>query len=302
MARLSFLENKKFKEGLTGYLFVLPLLIYFCIFILLPILISFYYSFTDWNMRSAPHWQGLKNYSELLFNKQKQPYFWPSLLVTVKYIVLRVPIGLLLSLFLALMLNSRIRGENFFKLSYFLPMITSAIAIAALWKWLYDPAIGFINQLLVMAQCQPRNWLNEVPTALPSIAAMSIWQGAGYGMIIFLAGLKGIPDELYEAARIDGANAWQQFWNITLPLLRPVTFFLLVTTIIGSFQVFDQIYVLTGGLGGPEHSTFVYILNLYNQAFRYYRMGIACAMSYILFIIILIITWLQFKFVPQDAE
>ena len=302
MARLSFLENKKFKEGLTGYLFVLPLLIYFCIFILLPILISFYYSFTDWNMRSAPHWQGLKNYSELLFNKQKQPYFWPSLLVTVKYIILRVPAGLLLSLFLALLLNSRIRGENFFKLSYFLPMITSAIAIAALWKWLYDPAIGLINQLLLMARCQPRNWLNDVPTALPSIAAMSIWQGAGYGMIIFLAGLKGIPDELYEAARIDGANAWQQFWNITLPLLRPVTFFLLVTTIIGSFQVFDQIYVLTGGLGGPEHSTFVYILNLYNQAFRYYRMGIACAMSYILFIIILVITWLQFKFVPQDSE
>jgi ABC-type sugar transport system permease subunit len=181
-------------------------------------------------------------------------------------------------------------------------MITSVIAIAALWKWLYDPVTGFINQSLALAQMTQHNWLNEVGTALPAIAAMSVWQGAGYGMIIFLAGLKGIPEELYEAARIDGANAWQQFWNITLPLLRPVTFFLLVTSIIGSFQVFDQIYVLTSGLGSPEHSTFVYILNLFNQAFRYYRMGLACAMSYILFVIILVITWIQFKFVPQSYD
>lgn len=302
MKLASLLQQKKWKDGITGYLFILPLLVYFTIFVLIPIFISFYYSFTDWNMRSVPHWTGIKNYVELLFNKQKQPYFWPSMLVTVKYIVLRVPVGLALSLVLALFLNSRIKGENFFKLCYFIPMITSAIAVAVLWKWLYDPVIGFINQFLANFSMSPRNWLNEVDTALPSIAAMSVWQGAGYGMIIFLAGLKGIPEELYEAARIDGANAWQQFWNITVPLLRPVTFFLLITTIIGSFQVFDQIYVLTGGLGGPEHSTFVYILNLYNQAFRYYRMGIACAMSYILFVIILVITYVQFKYVPQEVD
>lgn len=284
------------REQLVGYVFILPLMIYFLVFQLAPMLMSFGISFTEWNMRSDLKFVGLKNYIELLTNKLVYPNFWKSLWVTLKYILLTVPVGVILALVVAAMLNGLRKSEGIFKTIFYIPSVTASAAISAMWIFMLDSQYGLINQLLGKHIL----FLGDTNLALPTLSVMSIWGGLGYNTLIMLSAMKNISPDLYEAASIDGAGAIKKFFHITVPSVMPIIFFLCVTGLIGAFQAFDQMYMMTGG--GPQGSTLTYMLELYKQAFEYGNMGTACAMSYILFIIIMVITFIQFKVLPQDAS
>lgn len=295
--KLNLFSTKRARENVTGWLFVLPLIIYFFVFQLAPMIIAFVISLTDWNMRSPMKNVGLQNYVHLLTNYQGlYDDFWPSLIVTLKYILLTVPSSVALVLVVAALLNSKVRGERIFKTIFYIPSVTSGVAIAAIWMFMLDPQHGMINQLLGTHI----SFLATKSTALYTLAVMAIWGGLGYNTLIMLSAMKGINESLYEAAEIDGAGAIKKFFHVTLPSVTPIIFFISITSVIGAFQAFDQMYLTTGG--GPEKSTMTYMLGLYNQAFEYNHMGIACAMSYILFLIIMIITFIQFKVQPQNID
>ncbi|MER5323805.1 carbohydrate ABC transporter permease [Streptosporangium roseum] len=280
---------------------------YFVIFLLYPALSAFYYSLTDWNLRSAANWVGLTNYADLLFDDVKYPHFWKSVQVTLQYTLIAVPLTLGSALAQALLINAIRRGSNLFRLLLFLPVVTAEAAVGAIWRWLYDPRYGLVNGFLGLFGVPGQNWLNTPELVIPALAFIAAWQ-CGISMIIYLAGLKGIPDSIREAATIDGAGPVQRFWKVVLPMLRPTTFYLLVTGVIAALQVFGLVYVIFSGgggksvTGGPEQSGLTYVLHLYLFAFRYDAMGAACAMSFILFLFIMIITALQFKFVKQEAS
>lgn len=294
---IKLFSTKKFRENITGWLFVLPLIVYFIVFQLAPMIIAFVISLNQWNMRTPMKFVGIQNYTHLLSNYQGLfDDFWPSLVVTLKYIVLTVPASVILVLIVAALLNSKIRGEGIFKTIFYIPSVTSGVAIAAIWMFMLDPQHGMINQLLGTHI----SFLATKSTALYTLAVMAIWGGLGYNTLIMLSAMKGINESLYEAAEIDGAGPIKKFIHVTVPSVTPIIFFISITSVIGSFQAFDQMYLTTGG--GPEKSTMTYMLGLYNQAFEYNNMGIACAMSYILFIIIMIITFIQFKVQPQNVD
>ncbi|MEV4248155.1 sugar ABC transporter permease [Streptosporangium canum] len=279
---------------------------YFIVFLLYPALSAFYYSLTDWNLRSAANWVGLTNYADLLFDDVKYPHFWKSVRVTLQYTLIAVPLTLGSALAQALLINAIRRGSNLFRLLLFLPVVTAEAAVGAIWRWLYDPQYGLVNGFLGLFGIPGQNWLNTPELVIPALAFIAAWQ-CGISMIIYLAGLKGIPDSIREAATIDGAGPVQRFWKIVFPMLRPTTFYLLVTGVIAALQVFGLVYVIFSGggksvTGGPEQSGLTYVLHLYLFAFRYDAMGAACAMSFILFLFIMIITALQFKFVKQEAS
>lgn len=289
-------RSYRVRDNATGYLFLAPFLLYFAVFLLLPMLMSFAISFTDWNLRSAPEFVGIDNYVNLATNTTRYPDFWPSLGVTLKYVALSVPIGLVLALVVAAMLNANVKGEGFFKTAYYIPNVTAIVAVAAMWIFMLDPQFGVVNKVLGTNI----SFLGDPNTALPSLAAMAIWGALGYNILILVSAMKSIDESLYEAARLDGANAFQRFMVVTLPAIQPVVFFLMITAVIGGFQAFDQMYLMTNG--GPDGATMTYLLSLYNHAFRYFEMGTASAMSYILLAIILIVTWIGFKFVPQQFD
>ncbi len=289
--------KKKTRESITGWLFVLPLVIYFFVFQLAPMIIAFVISFTNWDKLSPIEPVGIQNYVHLLTNyKGLYDSFWPSLVVTLKYIMLTVPASVVLVLIIAAMLNSKIRGEGIFKTIFYVPSVTSGVAIATMWMFMLDPQIGMINQLLG----KHISFLGNESTALYTLAVMAIWGGLGYNTLIMLSAMKGINESLYEAAEIDGAGALKKFWHVTLPSVTPIIFFISITSVIGAFQAFDQMYLMTDG--GPNNSTMTYMLGLYKQGQEYNNMGIACAMSYILFFIIMIITFIQFKVQPQNID
>ncbi|GAA0401847.1 sugar ABC transporter permease [Acrocarpospora corrugata] len=293
-------------DRLVGYLLITPALIYFVVFLLYPAMAALYYSFTDWNLRSPASWVGLQNYSDLLFEDVKFPHFWKSVQVTVQYTLIAVPLTLITALGQALLVNAIRRGSNLFRLLLFLPVVTAEAAVGAIWRWLYDPQYGLINAILGLFGIPKQNWLNTPELVIPALAFIAAWQ-CGISMIIYLAGLKGIPDSIREAATIDGAGPVQRFWKVVVPMLRPTTFYLVVTGVIAALQVFGLVYVIfsAGGgrsvTGGPEQSGLMYVLHLYLFAFRYDAMGAACAMSFLLFLLIMIVTALQFKFLKQEA-
>ncbi len=295
------------RDHVIGWLLIAPAVIYFVIFLLYPALAALYYSFTDWNLRTAPNWVGLANYTDLLFDDVKYPHFWKSVQVTLQYTLIAVPLTLGTALVQALLINAIRRGSNVFRLLLFLPVVTAEAAVGAIWRWLYDPQYGLVNTMLGLVGIPPQNWLNTPDLVIPALSFIAAWQ-CGISMIIYLAGLKGIPDSIREAAIIDGAGPVQRFWKIVVPMLRPTTFYLLVTGVIAALQVFGLVYVIFSGgggrsvTGGPEQSGLTYVLHLYLFAFRYDAMGAACAMSFILFVFIMIITALQFKFVKQEAS
>ncbi|WP_433256159.1 carbohydrate ABC transporter permease [Streptosporangium sp. CA-135522] len=280
---------------------------YFIIFLLYPALSALYYSFTDWDLRSPANWVGPANYTDLLFDDVKYPHFWKSVRVTLQYTLIAVPLTLGSALAQALLINAIRRGSNLFRLLLFLPVVTAEAAVGAIWRWLYDPQYGLVNGFLGLFGIPGQNWLNTPELVIPALAFIAAWQ-CGISMIIYLAGLKGIPDSIREAATIDGAGPLQRFWKVVFPMLRPTTFYLLVTGVIAALQVFGLVYVIFSGggnksvTGGPEQSGLTYVLHLYLFAFRYDAMGAACAMSFILFLFIMIITALQFKFVKQEAS
>jgi multiple sugar transport system permease protein len=276
------------REAVEGYLFVAPLLIGLTVFAAWPMLASLAISFCKYDIFTAPKFVGVGNYAELFHD----PLFWQSLKVTAIYSFVSVPLGLTLGLAVALLMNQKLRGIALFRTIYYLPAVVSGVAVALLWVWIFDPSYGLANVLLRWLGLPASQWLSGPRTSLISLILMSLW-GVGGGMVIYLAGLQSVPQHLYEAAALDGANLQQRFRHVTLPMLTPVIFYNLIMGIIGSFQVFTQAFVMTNG--GPVNSTLFYVLYLFRQAFNYYRMGYASAMAWVLFAVILALTLLVFK-------
>ena len=270
--------------------FLAPYIIGLLLFWLGPVIASFLISFTDWELVGSPLWVGFENYKNLLSDE----LFIKSLVNTAYYTIVSVPLGMILSLLLAIAMNQKLKGIVLFRTAFFLPHISSMVAIALLWSWIYNSQYGLLNYFLGLFGVPAQNWLGNPKLAMPALIVMSVWKGLGYNMMIWLAALQGIPEDLYEAARIDGANKWQQFKNITVPLLSPTTFLLLILGLIGSFQVFEQSYVMTKG--GPAHATFTIVLYIFSSAFDWLRMGYASAMAYILALIIFALTIIQLKY------
>ncbi len=288
--RLSRLRRR---EELIAYLLISPWIIGFLTFILGPMITSFGLSFFDTNLFRA-EWVGLANYSRLLETDPTRSLFWVSLYNTAYFVIFSIPLTIGVGFAIALLLNQEIKGRSFYRVIYYLPSISPGIAASMVWLYLFQPEFGVINWVLGLVGIEGPRWLYDTQTSKMVFVIMSIW-GAGSNMLIFLAGLQGIPTELYEAARLDGAVAWRLLRHITLPMLSPTLFFVLITNIIGSFQVFTSVYVMTGGAGGPANSTMMYVLHLYLVAFRQYRLGYASALAWVLFLILLVLTLLVFR-------
>lgn len=282
--------QSKRRQLANAALFLFPSLVGVLIFLVLPVVLVILLSFVRWDLLSPPKWVGFSNFTDLFQYDQ----VGHSLLVTVYYVVLNIPIQTVIALGLALMLNRKLPAMGFFRVLYVLPFLATPVAMAVVWNWVFDPKVGAINSLLGEVGIHGPAWLGSTSWAMPVIAFANIWQYAGYNMLFFLAGLQAIPKQLYEVSGMDGANPFQQFFRITLPLLNPTLLFVLVTGFIGSFQVFDMVYVLTNG--GPGNATEVMNLKIYQSAFVGFHIGQACAMSVILFLIILIFTIVQFSY------
>jgi multiple sugar transport system permease protein len=278
------------RATLAGYLFLLPNIVGFLVFSSIPVLATLGISTLDWDMIRTPTFVGIGNYAVLF---TQDAVFRQVLGNTAFYVVGTVPAGIVLSLLLALAMNAQLRGITFFRAVFFVPVITSAVAVAMVWRWLYNRDFGLINLALHAVGLPSIPWLSSSAWAMPAIIFMAIWKRVGYDMVIYLAGLQAIPPQLYEAAQIDGAGRWRRFWHITLPLLTPTTFFISVISIIGSFQVFDLAFILTSG--GPGNATNTMVMYVYNQAFQFFHMGYAAAVAWVLFLIILAITLVQWR-------
>jgi multiple sugar transport system permease protein len=258
-------------------------------FIAFPVFAAIVLSFLDWNLITAARYVGLDNFRELL----KDEVFWRTMGHTVYFTVGSVPTSMALGLGLALALNRPLRGVTFLRTAYFIPVIVPLISVAMVWRWLYDRDFGLINYFLDLTGLPVIGWLTDGTWAMPAVIIMSIWKGLGYNLVIYLAGLQSIPRRLYEAAEIDGASAWQRFWRITFPLLTPTTFFVLVVSIISSFQVFGQVYVMTRG--GPGNATNTIVYYVYHVGFELFRMGYASALAWTLFMVVFALTLLQVR-------
>ena len=270
-----------------GYLFILPNFLGFLLFMLVPIIMALVFSFTNYDVISQMDFVGINNYVGLFTDDQ----FSTSLLNTLWFAVLTVPTGVILALLLAVLFNRQIRGISIFRTFVFIPVITSMVAVSLVWSMLYEDNAGLLNTLLGYVGLGPVHWLTDTNIAMISIAIMSVWKGLGYNMTIFLAGLQGVPGELYEAATIDGATARQKFMKITVPMIAPTTYFVTLMALIGSLQVFDQVWIMTQG--GPVDATKTVAMYLYQYGFQFYKMGYACAAAYVLFILVFIVSLIQ---------
>jgi lactose/L-arabinose transport system permease protein len=270
------------KKNKHCYLFISPFFILFGIFLLFPFFYSFVISLQSWDGVSLPKFVGLANYQRLF----RDELFWKSLYNTVYILVLNIPLQLGLALLLAVALNSKVvRGRSVMQLVYFMPIIVSVVVVAIVFSLLYDSYTGLINYFIELLGAAPIPWISSEAWSKISVVLLITWRWTGYNMVIMLAGLQAIPDELYEAGRIDGATGWKSFWNITLPLLKPVLLFCLIMSIIGLFKIFTEPYILTGG--GPNNSSQTMVTYIYNNAFRYSKLGYASALAYVLFVVIL---------------
>lgn len=272
------------REALWGYTFISPWLIGLLLFWTIPLLAAFYFSFTEYPILSAPQWVGLQNYREIFTD---DPEFFTSMYNTAFYVVFRVPLHLGLALVLALLLNRSMKGVGVFRTLLYLPSIVPIVAMAVAWRVLLDPRTGYVNYFAERLGLPEVNYLTSVDWIKPVIVGISLWH-VGIPMIIFLAGLSGIPQQLYEAAMIDGANTWHKFKHVTLPMLTPVILYNVVIDIINSFQVFGYAFIVTNG--GPNNASLFYVLYIYRQGFQFFRMGYASALAVILFFIILLFT------------
>jgi len=279
------------REMINGYLFALPVFLGLLIFTVGPIIASVIFSFCHYDILTPSRWLGFENYQRLFTD---DPLFFKSLANTVIYTAMSVPFGVIMALVLALLLNREFRGRSVFRTLFFVPSVIPIVAASVLWVWLYNGEYGLINHMLRKIGLPGLSWLQDEHLAKPAIVLMGIWSVGG-GMIICLAGLQGIPRHLYEAAQIDGAGPWQKFIHITIPMLSPTLFFLIVIGFIGSFQIFTQAYVMTDGTGGPLDATLFYVFYLYRQGFVYFSMGYASAMAWLLVIIIAFVSFIQFK-------
>jgi multiple sugar transport system permease protein len=277
------------REEIEFYIALLPWLIGFVLFTGGPILASLLMSFTNWTGLATLQWIGLGNFINMFTGDKDFP---TVLMNTFYYGVASVSLGTIGALFAAILMNQKVPGIHVFRTLYYLPSVTSGVAIAIMWLWMFNPQVGLINYLLSLVGIKGPLWVASQQWAMPALILMSLW-GIGGNMIVLLAGLQGIPEHLYEAARIDGANKWHEFRHVTLPMLSPALFYVVVISIIGSFQIFENVYVMTRG--GPGTATRVYVFHLYQNAFEYQKMGYASALAWVLFLIILGLTWLQLR-------
>ena len=287
--------NPSARKFFTGVAFCLPWIAGLGIFTLYPVAASLYYSFCDYSVLQPAIWTGGENFQHLM----QDQLFWISLKNTLIYAGFSIPLGMVVALGLALLLNCQVRGTAIFRTIFYLPSIVPIVASSMLWLWIFNPSLGLLNNVLApicqLFGAQPPGWLQDPTWSKPALILMSAW-GVGNSMIIYLAGLQDVPKSLYESAEIDGANKWQQFWHVTLPMIMPVVYFNLIMGIIGSLQVFTQVYIMTGGPDGPPaRSTLMYAPYLFSVAFFHLRMGYACAMAWVLFCIIALLTLLATK-------
>lgn len=277
-----FINNQNY----AAWIFILPAILGTFIFIIIPMICSFGLSFTKWDLLNSVKFVGLQNYVNLF----QSDLFYKILSNTVVFALATSILGVIIPLILASILNSKIRGSEFYKTAYFLPFITPMVVVGIVWAWIFDPNIGLLNQVLQIHI----NWLYDSKYAMSALIIVSVWKLIGYNMIIFLSSMSGISQSMFEAAKIDGANAFQTFKNVTIPLLSPTIFFVVIITAISSFQVFDLIYLMTQG--GPFDSTNVLVYAIYKNAFEYFHIGKASAIAYVLFVIILVLTLIQWRF------
>jgi len=282
-------RRKRLREALTAYAFISPWIIGFVLFMGGPILASFILSSFRWKLIAPPRFIGFNHYIKMFTTDE---LFQLSIGVTFKYVLVSVPLAQVLALSLALLLNQRIRLLGFWRIVFYLPAVVSGVAGSVLWSWMYHNQLGIINNLLLLVGIQGPNWLFDKEIVLGSLIVKSLWN-VGVPMIIYLAGLQGMPQELYEAAEIDGAGEWVEFWKISLPMLSPVIFFNVIMGFISGLQTFAEPYVMTGG--GPDNATLFLGLHLYQSAFHYLKMGYASAMAWVMFLLILTLTLVQFK-------
>ncbi|HBB33216.1 MAG TPA: sugar ABC transporter permease [Cyanobacteria bacterium UBA8803] len=290
-------KTAKAREALAGYLFMAPTISILGLFLILPILYAIFLSFHKVRILGELNYRFVefKNFLRLLADER----VWIALKNTAEYVIIVVPIQTILALILALILNSQIKGKKWFRIILFLPTVTSSAVLTLIFMWIYN-SNGLLNNILAFWGLPTYNWLGDPEVALKAIMIMNIWSTAPFFMVIYLAALQDIPNSLYEAAKIDGANEIDRFYNITLPLLKPVTFFIVVMGIIGTFQLFDQSYIFSGGSGGPNNSTLTVVLLIYQYAFRSLDMGYAAALALMLAGVILAVTLIQRRFFQED--
>lgn len=288
--------NRARREERTAYLFLAPGLILFLVFMVIPMIAAAYLSLCRYDVIHSPSWIGLRNYARIGKDIANHGVFYLSLRNTMQYAIGTIPVGMALALGLALLVNAGLRGSSIYRTTYYLPVVTSMVAVAMVWMWIYDPSYGLLNYLLAKlsaGRANPQAWLGNPKLAMMAIVAMSIWKGLGYNMVIYLAGLQGIPEHLYEAAMMDGATRWQRFRAITWPLLKPTTAFILVMSTIGASQVFAQVYVMTNG--GPNNATTTIVHQIFQNAFSFMKMGYASAMAFVLFGLIFLLSLITLR-------
>jgi multiple sugar transport system permease protein len=282
-------------ESITAYLFILPCMVGFCVFYLFPTLRGFFISTTQWNLLSDPQSVGFENYRTML----NDPAFWNALKTTTLYVLYNIPFQTVIGLFLAVAMD-RLTRSMWVRGALVLPYLVSNVIAAMIWTWMLDPLLGMVNAGLGLLGIEHLSFLGTTQLALPSVAMINIWRHMGLTALLFYAGLQGIPKNVYEAATIDGSSEWTTFWKITLPLLRPVTVFVLVTSIVGSFQIFDTVAVATGG--GPVDATRVLVFYIYTNAFTFFKMGYATALSMTLFAILIVFSIIQLRLFRADQS
>jgi multiple sugar transport system permease protein len=285
-------------ENLASYIFMAPTILVLGVFVVLPILFAVYLSLHKVRLLGGIEYRftGLENFVNLGTDER----VWIALRNTFEYVIIVVPLQTILALILAVTLNSGIHGKNWWRILYFLPTVTSSAVLTLIFMWIYN-SNGLLNNVLAFLGLPTYNWLGDPAVALKGIMLMNIWSTAPFFMVIYLAALQDIPQSLYEAAELDGANGWQKFINITVPILRPVTFFVLSMGIIGTFQLFDQSYIFSNGTGGPNNATLTVVLLIYQSVFRYLQMGYGAAIAFLLAIVIIVATLIQRRFFGEKA-
>ncbi len=287
-------KSTKIEQSFWAFLFLIVPLCLLIIFVFIPIVFAFIISFFDWELlRDEQTFIGIGNYTELF----QDTIFWKAFMNTVLYTIGVVPLQTFLALFLAFIMNQKLKGRAFFRIAFYIPAITSSVVTSILFVAIYSNE-GLLNSLLESIGLQGTDWLTNSKTALLSIMFLNVWSTSGYFMISFLAGLQNIPASVYEAAKIEGASQWQQFWNITVPMVRPVTYFVLVMSLIGCFQVFDQIFVMSSG--GPNNATTTMSYMVYQNSFQYFRLGYGAAIAVVLAGIIFLVTIIQKRYFPPN--
>jgi multiple sugar transport system permease protein len=294
------------RNGVAGYIFVLPSVLFIVVFVILPIFASFYYSITDYDLMKAPRLAGAKNYLNLF----DDPRYPAAIKNTFTFALATVPGGVITSLLLAALINRQIRGIYTFRALFYMPVVSSFVSVSLIWLWFYEPNFGLFNDVLEIVGLPRLKWLRAVETSMLSLILVSVWKNMGLNMVIYLAGLQGIPAHLYEAAKIDGAGRISTFLRITVPLLGPTTYFVVIVYFIGALQMFVQVYIMTSPIaaqdggpvyGGPLDSTVTVVVLIFDNAFSFLKMGYAAAMSFVLFIIIALVTVINSRLLRYDV-